>query len=99
MTSPMTNNFKQPFATEVQPEQVGDDPKTAAELRKAQEEEYGKYVAATRIEIDGVLAFMPGHPVPAGHVSDDGPVYPSQVVPRDKLAPEASPPAKTTTKS
>jgi hypothetical protein len=74
--------FKTPFASEIQPLTLGDDPQTAAELRRAQEEEYGQYVAAELILIGGVPAFQPGHAVPAGHVSDDGPVFPSQVMRR-----------------
>lgn len=81
-----TTKFKTPFATEMQPVAGGDDPRTAAQLRKAQEEEYGQYVAAELILIDGVPAFAPGHPVPAGHVSDDGPVRPSQVMRRTPKA-------------
>lgn len=72
--------FKTPFAESMQPASVAADPKTAAEMRKAQQEEYGRYVAAELIQIDGVTAFLPGHAVPIGHVSDDGPVYPSQVM-------------------
>lgn len=74
--------FKTPFATEIQPLTTGDDPQTAEALRKAQEDEWGQYVAAELILIGGVPAFHPGHAVPAGHVSDRGPVLPSQVVRR-----------------
>lgn len=77
-----SQKFNTPFATEIQPATGEDDPRTAEELRKAQEKEYGQYVAAELILINGVPAFQPGHAVPAGHVSDDGPVLPSQVMRR-----------------
>jgi hypothetical protein len=58
---------------------------TAADLRKAQLEEWGQFVAAERIySASGALAFLPGHAVPASSVSDDGPVYPRQVARRPK---------------
>lgn len=44
-------------------------PATAAELRAAQEAEYGRYRAIQPIKIDGVLAFNTGDAVPVGHVS------------------------------
>ena len=40
----------------------------AVEYRKAQEAEYGQYVATEPIDIDGARAFNVGDPVPAGHV-------------------------------
>lgn len=42
--------------------------KTAADLAAEIEAEYGTYVAAKVIDIDGVRAFNPGDPVPASHV-------------------------------
>ena len=58
---------------------------TAADLRKAQLEEWGQFIAAERIySASGALAFLPGHAVPASSVSDDGPVYPRQVARRPK---------------
>lgn len=44
-------------------------PSTAEELRAAQAEEYGTYVAKERILIDGVLAFNVGDAVPVSHVT------------------------------
>lgn len=41
----------------------------AAELRKAQEAEYGAYVATEQIFIGGALAFNVGDPVPKSHVT------------------------------
>lgn len=49
------------------------------EYAKAQEAEYGTYVAKDAISIDGVRAFNPGHAVPKSHV-DRGLVDASQVV-------------------
>ena len=43
-------------------------PLTADEYRKAQEAEYGTYVAAQAIDIEGARAFNVGDPVPASHV-------------------------------
>lgn len=40
----------------------------ATELRKAQEAEYGTYVATEPIDIFGARAFNVGDPVPVGHV-------------------------------
>lgn len=53
-------------------------PAAADEFQKAQEAEYGTYVAVEPINIDGVRAFNPGDPVPKGHV-DTGAVEQSQV--------------------
>lgn len=72
--------FKTPFATEIQPAAVAALPRAAAELLKAQQEEYGRYIAASLIQIDGANAFLPGHAVPVSMVSDTGPVYPNQVM-------------------
>lgn len=73
--------FKTEFATEIEvPAEVT---MTATDLRAAQEEEWGQYVAATHVYApSGALAFAPGHAVPASSVSDTGPVLPSQVVRR-----------------
>jgi hypothetical protein len=38
------------------------------ELRKAQEDEYGTFVAAKPIDIRGARAFNTGDPVPKSHV-------------------------------
>lgn len=43
---------------------------TAEALRKEREKEYGSYVAAEEIRIDGVLAFGKGYPVPVSHVEE-----------------------------
>jgi hypothetical protein len=48
------------------------------EYRKAQEAEYGQYVAAEAISINGVRAFNQFDPVPAGHVE-------REVVSRDSV--------------
>lgn len=48
------------------------DSVTAEDQRKAIAEEYGQWVAAEPIFIDGVLAFAEGHPVPVGHVKKFG---------------------------
>lgn len=89
MTEP--NKITQPFAEyqQVQQATAADDPvtqaRTAEELRQAQLEEWGQYVAAERIySASGALAFLPGHAVPASSVSDTGPVYPGQVAPRPR---------------
>lgn len=77
--------FKTPFAEydQVQEQLRASDPaelaRTAAELARAQAEEYGQYVAAEKIYVGPALAFDVGHRVPASSVSDIGPVYPSQV--------------------
>lgn len=44
------------------------EPTTVAELKAAQQEEYGTYVAAVPIFINGVRAFNAGDPVPVSHV-------------------------------
>lgn len=54
-------------------------PATADEYEEAQAKEYGQWVATERITIGGALAFLPGDPVPAGHVSRG-------VVSKDKVA-------------
>lgn len=43
-------------------------PETAEDLRAAQVEEWGQYVATGPIDIGGVRAFNTGDPVPADHV-------------------------------
>ena len=43
-------------------------PATAEELREAQRVEYGTYVAAQAIDIEGARAFNIGDPVPVSHV-------------------------------
>jgi hypothetical protein len=60
-------------------------PATAEELRAAQAQEYGQYVATRPINIAGARAFNVGDPVPASSV-DRG------VVPADAVA-------KSTTKA
>jgi hypothetical protein len=45
-----------------------DTPITAAQFREAQGEEYGQFVAAQTIFIDGARAFNVGDPVPVSHV-------------------------------
>jgi hypothetical protein len=42
--------------------------KSVEEYLAEQKAEWGKYVAAEPIDIDGVRAFNPGNPVPASHV-------------------------------
>jgi hypothetical protein len=44
------------------------EPVTAAQLREEQEREYGQFVAAQVIDIEGARAFNVGDPVPASHV-------------------------------
>lgn len=43
-------------------------PQTVEELREAQRREYGQFVAAVSIDIDGAHAFNVGDAVPASHV-------------------------------
>ena len=45
-----------------------DSPQTAEQLREAQVAEYGTYVAAQTIFIEGARAFNVGDPVPVSHV-------------------------------
>lgn len=47
-------------------------PDTATDLAKAQEAEYGTYVAITPIDHEGVRAYNPGHPVPVSNVKQYG---------------------------
>jgi len=51
---------------------------TVAELKEALGVEYGTYVAAVSIDINGARAFNVGDPVPASHV-DRGVVEADQV--------------------
>jgi hypothetical protein len=53
-------------------------PTTIDEYKAAQAAEWGKYVAAEPIDIDGARAFNAGDPVPASHV-ERGVVGKSQV--------------------
>jgi hypothetical protein len=55
------------------------EPTTVAELKAAQEAEYGTYVAVHPIFINGARAFNAGDPVPVSHVKR-GVVTKSQVV-------------------
>lgn len=48
---------------------------SAEERRQQIQKEYGAYVAAESITINGALAFAPGHPVPISHVE----AYPALV--------------------
>lgn len=45
---------------------------TVEELLKAQEHEYGQFVAVAPISHNGVLAYLPGHAVPASNVAAYG---------------------------
>jgi hypothetical protein len=47
---------------------MADTPLTAAQFREVQGDEYGQYVAAQTIFIEGARAFNVGDPVPASHV-------------------------------
>jgi hypothetical protein len=51
---------------------------TAEEYRRAQEKEYGSYVATAPIDIYGARAFNVGDPVPVSHVEGG-------IVPRDRV--------------
>lgn len=42
---------------------------TVDDYKSAQAEEWGQYVAAKPIHLDGSLAFNTGDPVPASHVT------------------------------
>lgn len=54
-------------------------PQTAEELRAAQADEYGTYVALGPIFVNGARAFNKGDAVPVSHVQ-------KQVVPQDMVA-------------
>ena len=47
---------------------MADTPMTAVEFREEQAKEYGQFVAAQAIDIEGARAFNIGDPVPASHV-------------------------------
>lgn len=47
---------------------MADKPLTVEEYVKAQQVEYGTYVATVPIDIYGARAFNPGDPVPVSHV-------------------------------
>lgn len=53
---------------------------TVEEYRKAQEAEYGTWVALTAIDINGARAFNAGDPVPVSHVERN--IVPSESVAR-----------------
>lgn len=65
------------------------EPTTVAELKAAQEREYGTYVAKQAIYIGRVRAFNPGDPVPVGHVKR-GVVSKDQVTEKNTKAPAAN---------
>ena len=57
-----------------------DAPITAAQFREALGAEWGTYVAAVEIDINGARAFNPGDAVPVSHVEGaDAPVRADQV--------------------
>lgn len=62
---------------------------TADELRKAQEAEYGEFVAVEPIDIGGARAFNVGDPVPKSHV-ESGTVSQDQVARRTTKAARAA---------
>jgi hypothetical protein len=62
---------------------------SAEELQKAQEREYGEYVATTPIDIGGVRAFNVGDPVPKSHV-DSGAVSKDSVARSNTKAAESA---------
>jgi hypothetical protein len=47
---------------------MADTPITAAQFREVQGDEYGQFVAAQTIFIEGARAFNVGDPVPVSHV-------------------------------
>jgi hypothetical protein len=59
--------------------------KTVDEYLAEQKAEWGKYVAAEAIDVDGVRAFNPGNPVPTSHV-ERGVVSAEQVTEVTKTA-------------
>lgn len=63
---------------------------TDEEFEKAQEAEYGTYVAVESINIDGVRAFNEGDPVPKSHVD-------RKIVSQDQVARRSSKAAKAAT--
>lgn len=68
-----------------------DDPGEAARFavyRAAQIAEYGTWVAARNLHVDGVLAFTVGHPVPDEHVSRFGWATDGSVIPAGTPLPE-----------
>lgn len=58
----MTDKTPPPVAT----------PDEVAALRKEQESEYGTWVAVQPIQFNGVLAYLPGEPVPVSNVARYG---------------------------
>jgi hypothetical protein len=49
---------------------MADSPTTATQYREMQGAEYGTFVAAVEININGARAFNPGDPVPVSHVNN-----------------------------
>jgi hypothetical protein len=47
-------------------------PEEVEQLRAAQEDEYGVWVAVTPIAFNGALAYLPGDPVPVSNVKAHG---------------------------
>ena len=66
---------------------------TVADLRAAQDAEYGTYVAAEPINIGAARAFNIGDPVPKSHV-ENGVVQRSQVKEVEREPEQAPPPAR-----
>lgn len=72
-----------------------DEPLTLEQHMAALAKEYGQYVATEPIHIDGVLAFTPGHQVPASHV-ERGVVSKEQVAKAGTKAADVAPAAAPT---
>ena len=71
-----------------------DEAAAFSRYRVAQQIEYGTWVAATDLKVNGVLAFAAGHPVPVSHVETygwdkDGSVVPSGTELPDPVADRA----------
>lgn len=54
------------------PDQIAQDVKAQQEYAKALEDDWGQFVATSPILYDGVLAYLPGHAVPASLVKQYG---------------------------
>lgn len=73
------------------------EPNEVDALAAAQEKEYGTYVAVAPIDIDGVRAFNPGHPVPVSHVEKFKDLFEGLVAKVEDVAAGTAPATTTTT--